>query len=106
MYTSLSLQGFGPRNENILDLLPWYCDEEKLQFEIDAVRRIFGDKFDLKWTRFGEPYWERFIQTATISSMVRVHYPEEKTERFGYPILAPRLSLCRRYSNRRMFSGI
>jgi hypothetical protein len=90
VYTPLSLQGFGPANDNILGLLPWYCDEEKLQFEVNAVRQIFGDRFELKWTRFGEPYWEGFIKTPTISSLIRVYYPGEEPKISYYPILAPK----------------
>jgi hypothetical protein len=90
VYTPLSLQGFGPANNGILGLLPWYCDEEKLQFEVNAVRRSFGDRFELKWTRFGELYWEGFIKTPTVSSLIRIHYPREEPKIGYYPILPPR----------------
>lgn len=72
-------------------MLPWYCDEEKLKFEIDAVNNSFEGRFVLRWTRFGEPYWEGFIQTPALSTMVRVYYPEEQPKKLSlYPVFPPK----------------
>ena len=84
MFPSLYARGDTPVSR-LLELLPWYTDSEKLEFEKNAVKECYDDQFVFKNDKYGELYVEGIIDTQSLKTFVRVKYPDL------YPLFPPKV---------------
>lgn len=81
-----NLYGHGDcKVDKLSELLPWYIDPKKLEFEKQAIRECYDDQFQFKTDKYCELYIEGIINTPSLSTLIWIKYPPY------YPLYWPKV---------------